>query len=423
MSSTNRKFIFLAAITGNILEYYDFTVYSVFAVAIGEIFFSAASPTIQTLASLGVFAVGFLTRPIGGVLFGYIGDHYGRRVSLITSVLGMTITTFAIGMIPGHSAIGIMAPILLIILRLIQGLCISGEGAGAAIFLLEHYGNLRPGLVTGIVQASNIIGTFIASLVGIAINRYFAHIEEAWRFAFILGGMLGIAGFYLRLKAQETPIFKILAKQKKVLRAPFIEVLKKSWRYMLITIIVAGVASSIVYLIKAYVTVLYISIMKLDEQLALSYLAYSTTILMFFMPIAGFASDLIGRLKILQIAALIQMIVIIPILYLMCSENSIYQIIGLTLIGIIAGLMSGGAYIFVIGLFDPQERFTGVAVSYNIGVALFGGTAPMIATMLVNYTNLMISPGYYIIFLCAIFLLITKLMQQSIDLRFKNEKL
>ena len=140
--------------------------------ALGKVFFPSSSATVQMLSSLAVFAVGFLTRPIGGIVFGYIGDIYGRRVSLIISMLGMTVTTFAMGMIPGYDTIGIMAPILLVCMRLIQGLCISGEGAGAAIFVLEHYGNLRPGLVAGIVNGSNIAGTLIASFVGIFIDAY-----------------------------------------------------------------------------------------------------------------------------------------------------------------------------------------------------------------------------------------------------------
>ena len=139
MSAKQRRFVFLSAISGNIMEYYDFTVYSVFAVALGKVFFPSSSATVEMIYSLGVFAVGFLTRPIGGIVFGYIGDRYGRRVSLIMSMLGMTITTFAMGMIPGYDTIGIMAPVLLVCLRLIQGLCISGEGAGAAIFGFSAY--------------------------------------------------------------------------------------------------------------------------------------------------------------------------------------------------------------------------------------------------------------------------------------------
>ena len=418
MSATQRRFVFLSAISGNIMEYYDFTVYSVFAVALGKVFFPSSNETVQMLASLGVFAVGFLTRPIGGIVFGYIGDRYGRRVSLISSMLGMTVTTFAMGMIPGYETIGIMAPILLVCMRLIQGLCISGEGAGAAIFVLEHYGNLRPGFVAGIVNGSNIAGTLIASFVGIFIDAYFAHIIEAWRFAFILGGIIGIVGFYLRLKTEETPIFKMLAKKKGVLKAPFFDVVKRSWHYMLLTAVVAGVAGSIVYIVKTYVPVFYTGIMHFDTQKSLLYLSYTSFMMMIFMPITGWISDYIGRKKTMQIAAIFEIIFIIPVMHLMGSESVFYQILALSLLGILGGLASGAAYIFVISLFDPQERFTGVAFSYNLGVALFGGTAPMIATGLVKWTDYIHAPAYYIIFLSVLFVGMTVVMKKAIDQRF-----
>lgn len=418
MSAQQRKIVFMSAISGNIMEYYDFTVYSVFAVTLGKVFFPSSSDTVQMLYSLGVFAVGFLTRPIGGIVFGYIGDRYGRRVSLITSMLGMTTTTFAMGLIPGFDTIGIMAPILLVLMRLIQGLCISGEGAGAAIFVLEHYGNLRPGLVAGIVQGSNIAGTLVASFVGIFIDSYLGFMTEAWRFAFILGGIMGIVGFYLRLKTQETPIFKILSKKKQVLRAPFFDVVKRAWHYMILTAVVAGVAGSIVYLVKTYVPVFYTGIMHLDTKTSLLYLSYTSFVMMIAMPITGWISDYIGRKKTLQIAAIIELIFIIPVMHLMGSESTIYQLIALTCLGILGGLASGGAYIFVISLFDPQERFTGVAFSYNLGVAIFGGTAPMIATALVKLTNDVHAPAYYIIGLALLFLVLAASMKKSIDQRF-----
>ena len=417
MSAQQRRFVFLSAISGNIMEYYDFTVYSVFALALGKVFFPSSSATVQMIYSLGVFAVGFLTRPIGGIVFGYIGDRYGRRVSLITSMLGMTTTTFAMGMIPGFDTIGIMAPVLLVFMRLIQGLCISGEGAGAAIFVLEHYGNLRPGFVAGIVNGSNIAGTLIASFVGIFIDAYLGFMVEAWRFAFILGGVMGIGGFYLRLKTEETPIFKILSKKKGILKAPFFDVVKKSWHYMLLTAVVAGVAGSIVYIVKTYVPVFYTGIMHFDNKTSLLYLSYTSMMMMIFMPITGWVSDYIGRKKTMQIAAILEIIFIIPVMHLMGSESMFYQMLALTLLGMLGGLASGAAYIFVISFFDPQERFTGVAFSYNLGVALFGGTAPMIATGLVKLTGYNHAPAYYIIFLSAVFVIMTMVMKKAIAAR------
>ncbi|MGV2432167.1 MAG UNVERIFIED_CONTAM: MFS transporter [Rickettsiaceae bacterium] len=420
MSAKNRRSVFLSAISGNILEYYDFTVYSVFSVILGKTFFPEASEFIQILSSLAVFAVGFVTRPIGGVVFGYIGDRYGRKVSLICSISGMTVTTFGIGFLPGHDAIGALAPVLLVIFRLIQGLCISGEGAGAAIFVLEHFGKLRPGLITGIVNASNITGTLLASFVGILIGKYFGDAGDSWRYAFMLGGVMGLFGAYLRMQTSETPIFLILAKKKKLHRAPFLQVVKNSWHFMILTAFVGGVASSVVYIIKTYVNVFYSNIMHYDNSSSLLYLSYASIVLMLCMPIAGALSDYIGRAKTLKIAAIMQVIFTSPVMYFMASENTCNQIIGLTLLGILGGMMAGGAYIFVISLFKPEERFSGVSFSYNLGVALFGGTAPMISRWLVEVTGIIFAPAFYIMLVSIAFLISIYILRRHVSIKIRQ---
>jgi MHS family proline/betaine transporter-like MFS transporter len=410
----NKKYVFASAISGNILEYYDFTVYSVFASSLGDVFFPTESRLVQVIYSLAVFAVGFLTRPIGGIVFGYIGDHYGRRRSLIISMLGMTLTTFSIGLIPGYDSIGIAAPIILIILRLTQGLCISGEGAGAAIFILEHFKTLRSGLISGIVQASNIAGTLLASLIGLVVHRYLYDIAESWRLAFVLGGFMGIIGFYFRLRVHETPIFTLLHKQKMLLKAPFIDLLCYKWRNVLITIVLGGLASSIVYIIKAFIPVLYNNFLGLDKSVSLFYLSYTTMILMLCLPFAGMLSDYFGKRKTLQYATLLQIIMIKPIFMLMVIDNTIYHIIGLTSLGILSAIVSGSAYIFVISLFEPKYRFTGVAFSYNLGIAIFGGTTPIISTIMADIWGVT-APTYYLILLSLAFLTITWIMKSDID--------
>lgn len=415
-----RKQVFFSAILGNVLEYYDFTVYTVFSIVIGKTFFGAESEIVQILSSLAVFAVGFLTRPIGGILFGYIGDRYGRRIALIYSMLGMTIPTFAMGLIPGYNDIGFYAPLLLVIMRLFQGLCISGEGTGAAIFVLEHYGNLRPGLITGIIQGSNIAGTLIASLVGIVIERYFSHVNEAWRAAFILGGIMGVVGFYLRLKVTETPIFQSLVDTHHTLKSPFTHVIKVAWRFMLMTFCVGGMASSVVYLVKTYVNVFFSNVMHFDQTTSLAYLSYASFVLMLTMPFFGFLADTFGRMKVIVTGAISLQFLAIPIMILMSYNFFWCHILSLTLLSIMAASVSGVAYIFVISLFTPEERFTGVAFSYNLGTAVFGGTSAIISRWLVEQTGLFYAPAFYImgtsmLFLCVLYCmrkLITKQVKQ-----------
>ena len=410
-----RRSIFLSAISGNILEYYDFTVYAVFSLSIGRAFFPADSQIVQTLSSLSVFAVGFLMRPIGGIIFGYIADKYGRRVSLITSMVGMTTTTFIIGFIPNYSEIGYSAPVILVMMRLIQGLCISGEGAGAAIFILEHYQNLRPGFTAGIVNASNIAGTLLASIVGIVLELLFPGMDFAWRFAFILGGIMGIAGFYFRLRVSETPIFEMLAEKKRTLKMPFAHVVRSSWPAMLITCCLGGSASSLVYIIKTYINIFYCETMGFDKTSALIYLSYSSIVMMLTMPLSGYISDHIGRFKMIVISSIAVVIISIPAFMLLACGEMWKQIIALTTIAMLGGFIAGTAYIFVISLFSPEERFTGVAFSYNLGVALFGGTSAVISMWLVKVTDLYYAPAFYIMFTSLGFLMVIYFMRNTIN--------
>ncbi|MDX1924441.1 MAG: MFS transporter [Rickettsiaceae bacterium] len=410
-----KKFVFFSAITGNILEYYDFTVYLVFYSIIGKNFFPETSEFAQTLQSLAVFAIGFITRPIGGILFGYIGDRYGRRMSLIFSVLGMTIPTFAMGLIPTYSEIGYCAPLLLIIFRLLQGLCISGEGTGAAIFVLEHQNNLRPGFVTGLVHGSNIAGTIIASFIGILINQLFPGVKYAWRFAFILGGFMGLLGFYLRLRVSETPIFENLHEKKRTLKAPFIHVIKNSWRSMFLTFCVAGFTSSIFYMVKSYVNVFYRDIMHYDTTISLCYSTYASFVLMIGIPIAGMIVDKIGKVVVMKFAVISVIFFATPVLIGMSSDIFALRLFSLTSLSMMAAAMSGSAYIFVISLFKPEDRFSGVAFSYNLGIAVFGGTSPIISTWLVVATDLYYAASFYIMATAIMFLLVMTLMKKQVD--------
>jgi MFS transporter, MHS family, proline/betaine transporter len=408
-----KKSIFFSAITGNILEYYDFTVYTVFASVIASAFFPAASKSAQILMSLAVFAVGFLTRPIGGILFGYIGDRYGRRVSLICSMLGMTIPTFSIGLIPTYNEIGMYAPVMLIVFRLVQGLCISGEGTGAAIFVLEHQNNMTPGFTAGLVQGSNIVGTILASSIGIFINKYFNHVEYAWRFAFLLGGFLGLVGFNMRLRVSETPIFEKIAESKKVHKIPFLYVIKNSWRAMFLTFCMAGVASSIVHMVKSYIIIFYEQFMHLERSVALSYSTYAYVILMISMPISGYLSDRFGKQNVVKYSLYAIFLLAAPTIYSMSLPETYQHILALTALAGLAGSISGVAYIFVITLFSPEERFSGVAFSYNLGIAVFGGTSALFSSLLVQYTGLFYSPAFYIMTTSGIFIFITKIMSKD----------
>lgn len=414
MPKTSSKFIFFASIIGNILEYYDFTIYAVFATDMGRIFFPKYSEFAQILCSLGVFASGFFTRPIGGILFGYLGDRYGRRMALIISMLGITIPTCIIGLLPSYQVIGIAAPLLLIAMRLLQGLCISGEGTGAAIFILEHDRRLKPGLTTSVVNASNIAGTLLATLVGIFVAKYCKDIDMAWRLAFLVGAaLMGMVGFYLRLRLSETPVFKILALQKKTLKAPFVQVFRTAKQAMFLTLCVGALASTPIYFVKAYVIVYYRDMLHVDDALASTYMLYTNFIVMVTMPFVGMLADSIGPLKTIVLTTTMLLLFILPTLCIMTSPMLVHPIIALTLLGMLAGAAAGPAYLFVISLFRPEQRFSGVAFSYNAGIALFGSTTPIVSR-LVAQTGTLYAPAFYIMTIAIFSLLVIGMMRKKI---------
>lgn len=410
----NKKFTFFAAVFGNILEYYDFTVYSVFVITIGKVFFPPASQVTQVLYTLAVFAVGFVTRPLGSVFFGYIGDNFGRKKALILSMTGMATSTFIVGILPGYHSIGYMSTIILVIARLLQGLCISGEGAGTAIFILEHYHKKSPGFVTSLTHSTNILGTLIAILLGVYIKESYPGVNDVWRYAFILGGILGIIGILFRIKLSETPIF-IDLQNKRRKKQLLINVIRTSKKYMIITFFTGAVTSSIVYLVKTYVNVFFCNVLGCAESLSLRFLLYSNIILMLFMPLFGWLSDIYGKKRTIILSNVFIILLILPVMYLMGMEGLFLRIAALTILGILAASISGVSYIFIISLFSPEQRFSGVAFSFNTGIAIFGGTSPFISRLIVDITGWHYSPGIYIIFVAMIFLLVMYLNRNSID--------
>ncbi len=402
--NSSKGSVFWAAIIGNILEYYDFTVCIVFSVEIGKTFFPADSGISQILGALLAFAFGFISRPVGAVVLGYVGDRYGRRSALLCSALGMTFSTFGIGFLPGYGTIGVFAIPLLFVFRMIQGFCISGEGTGAAIFILEHCKVKRLSLMAGVVNSTNIGGTVLATLVSLGLRHFFPDKDFVWRFAFISGGLFGLLALFLRWKVSETPIFAIMQKQKGGVRDGIRKVVKDSWRQMVLTFIIGSFAGSIVQLIKGYVNVYYQDIMGLPAQISLIYLMYTSIVLMISMIVFGALGDMVGKSRVLIGSGIAAIVFSIPALLFMSGPSLSHHIIALTLLALIAGAASASAYAFVILIFEPSQRFFGVSVSYNLGIALFGGTSPLIARGLVEMFGNSYSPAYYIILLAALFL-------------------
>ena len=407
MKKVKKRKIVGPAIVGNIVEYYDFGLYAVYAATIGHLFFPSGDPVIETLYAFTLFAVGFLMRPLGGIFFGYIGDKLGRKTSLTISILGMAACTFIIGILPGYETIGIIAPIILVLVRLFQGLCVGGEGAGVAIFVLEHLEGYRPGLIGSIVMASNMVGTLLAFLVGIMIN-HFCGDGSCWRYAFVIGGLMGLVGLYMRHQLDETPHFIEKQKGQKIVKHPIVEAFKTHWPRMLVVLLVGGSTSAVAYTIRGYLNVFLNKVMGYEAEEAMYFTFLALLVMVILLPLFGTLADKIGYRKFLYYVCYAIIITIIPTYGLIANteHNVISVIVGLIILGTLAAAICAPAYPYSIKAFEVELRFSGVAFSWNLGVAILGGTTPAISTYLSSHYSYT-APAYYLVGVAALFILVS----------------
>lgn len=395
------------AIVGNIVEYYDYGLFAVYTHTLGALFFPSADPFLQTLLAFATFAIGFFMRPLGGIAFGYIGDKLGRKTSLTVSILGMAACTFSIGILPTYADIGVMAPVLLLIIRLCQGLCVGGEGAGVAIFILEHTEGYRPGFMGSIVMASNMVGTLLAVFVGIILN-HFCPLGNCWRYAFILGGFTGLIGLYLRYQLTETPEFIKRKKNKTILKHPIVRAITRQWRSMLMVMLLGGITSAVAYTIRGYLNIFFYEVMHYTSNEALYFTSFALFIMIVLLPLFGLLSDKIGNRRSLTIMCYLTILTVIPLYEMLADADKNIALVftGLAGFGALAAGICAPAYSYAIKAFEVELRFTGVAFSWNVGLALLGGTTPMISRYLSERYSIT-APAYYIVLVAILFLLMS----------------
>ncbi len=398
--------VIISAITGNIVEYYDFGIYAVFAGIIGSLFFPSVDVTMELILAFSVFSVGFMMRPLGGIVFGYIGDKFGRKKALIISMLGMSISTLCIGLLPTYDSIGIFAPIILVLIRMLQGLCIGGEGTGSAIFIIEHIGGSRIGLMGSLIMTSNIVGTLLANVVAMILNLTIGINDHTWRYCFIFGAVMGVFGLYFRIQNKETPVFeKLKAENYQHKKTPVINLIQNK-KYAIISILaIAASATSITYLVRGYLNVFLTDCMGYNTQDALQLTIFTLTCLTLLLPVCGILTDRFGTNAILNFGAFCTFFGILPAWSLVVNTSGFTQLLGLFCISVMGAAMGAPAYPYAINSFPPAIRYSGIALGWNLGNALFGGTTPVICTLLFEYFG-KLGAALYLIFTASIFIIL-----------------
>ncbi|MDO4784169.1 MAG: MFS transporter [Propionibacteriaceae bacterium] len=411
-----------ASFIGNFIEWFDYASYGYLAAVIATVFFPAEDESVGLMAAFTVFALSFLLRPIGAVFWGNWGDKYGRRWALSWSIIIMSAATFLIGILPGYAAIGIAAPTLLLILRMVQGFSASGEYAGAAAFLAEYAPEGKRGLYTSLVPASTAAGLLVGSLFVTVLHTTLNPESLAswgWRIPFLLAGPLGLIGRYIRVHLEDSPVYQHLVEgaARNVAKAPVREVLSKHSKSVLIAFGVTCLNAAGFYLVLSYMPTYLAEELKLDHTSAFlaSTIALSVYIgSIFFM---GHISDVVGRKRMLIIACVLFIVLTVPLFALLNTSSFLVIVLVEIAFVILLSTNDGTLATFLAETFPTRVRYTGFALSFNTANALLGGTAPVVATWLISETGSTMAPAFY---LAAVALAALGAMLVSKETAFKS---
>jgi MHS family proline/betaine transporter-like MFS transporter len=407
LRKTRRKAITAGGI-GNFVEWFDFALYAQFATIIGFHFFPSDDPTASLLATFAVFGVGFLARPLGGLLFGQLGDRRGRKIALSLAVILMSGATLAIGLTPSFATIGVAAPVLLVVWRLLQGLSAGGEYAGSSSFVIEHAPAGKRALFASINPVATAVGTIGGALTGLIVTMSVSPeqlSDWAWRIPFIIAGPLGIVGLYLRSKVEETPEFKAMEAEQEAnppQHAPVVEAFRANKKRMLILFGWSALNAVAFYLLTSYMVAYMTQRVGFTQADAL--LIYIIGLIAFSIssPLAGLLADRFGPPKVALASAILLAVVVLPAFVLMEVQAMWSAAIGLSLYAVVVGAIATLTPLFMVDLFPVRIRYTASAVSYNLAYAVFGGTAPYLAVWMVATSDNGKMPGYYVMVLCVL---------------------
>jgi MFS family permease len=400
------KTLSLAAL-GGALEFYDFIIFVFFAAVIGDLFFPADIPDwLRQVQTFAIFAAGYLARPLGGLIMAHFGDSQGRKKMFSLSILLMALPTLAMGLLPTYATLGIAAPILLLLLRVLQGAAIGGEVPGAWVFVAEHVPEKRIGFACGTLTAGLTAGILLGSVVATLVNSAFGPqgiLSGAWRIPFLLGGVFGFIALYLRRWLQETPIF-VEMKARKALAAelPLKAVVVKHKREIAISMLLTWLLSAGIVVVILMTPTLLQKQYGIPTAQALQANSLATVMLLVGCICAGFAADRFGASKTFIVGSLL-LAVCSWIFYRTVGAHPELLFPCYALVGLSVGVV-GAVPNVMVRAFPAEVRFTGIAFSYNVAYAIFGGLTPIFVTLIMAVTPL--APAYYVLALSAIGLLV-----------------
>lgn len=405
-----------ASSLGNLLEWLDFGLFVYLAALIGEQFFPTANSQTAAIAAFGVFAAGSICRPLGGIVFGHLGDRLGRVVALRWSIFLITLTTLLIGLLPTYSHVGIMATILFTFLRLLQGLSVGGEYTGAAVYIAELAPPKYRGFFAAFAASSANIGFLLATLMALILKLAVPlPVVSAWgwRIPFIVSGLLGLGILYYRLQLIETPAYLQLQANQALHRRPLLSAFRMAPRQLLKIFALTAMGSSCYFIFFGYMPTYLAEYTGYSLPATLSFQACLLVAMIFLIPLAGALGDRFGRKKMLLIAALGILILVLPCFYLLQSTTALPILAALAIVMILSSLEQGNTLVTAIENCPVEVRYSGVSFAYSLGNAVWGGTSPLIASVLAQSVS-HFAPAYYLMAMTVISLIaISRFAQTS----------
>ncbi|MEU6313425.1 MFS transporter [Streptomyces sp. NPDC047014] len=377
-----------AALAGTAIEFYDFFVYgTAAALVLGPLFFPSFSPLAGTLAAFGTFGVGFLARPLGSAVFGHIGDRYGRRPVLLASLLLTGLATVAVGCVPTYGTIGTAAPVLLLVLRFLQGLGLGGEWGGAVLLTAEHAPEGRRGLWASFPQIGPAVGFLLANGMMLALSASLTDAQFTswgWRVPFWAAGLLALAGLWLRRSVEETPQFRELAESGRRADAPLAEVFRGHWRLLLLTGGALAVGYAVFYAVTTWSLAYATERLSVGRTAILACIMAAVAFKGLMTPLVALLGDRYGRRPLCLAGCALCVVWMFPLVALLRTADPLLMTLGfaVALLGMVTMFSVVGAYLPE--LYAPRIRCTGAAVGYNLGGVLGGALTPVVATALAD---------------------------------------
>jgi len=389
--------VILASSAGTVIEWYDFYIFGSLAAVISGVFYPETNQTISLLKWLATFAVGFAVRPFGALVFGRIGDLVGRKYAFMVTLLIMGGSTAAIGILPGYATLGILAPILLVTLRLLQGLALGGEYGGAAVYVAEHSPDNKRGYYTSFIQTTATLGLFL-SLIVILVTKHAMSDADfkawGWRIPFLLSSILVIVSYYIRARMSESPLFARLKAEGKTSTAP----LKDSygtaerWKIFFVVLLGATAGQAVVWYTGQFYALLFLqTVLKVPVDTAYKIVAISLVLATPFFVVFGSLSDKIGRKGIIMAGCLLAALTYLPIYHAMAAAAdplNFWALVGLMFVQVLyVTMVYGPIAAFLVESFPARIRYTSLSLPYHFGNGWFGGFTPVIATSIVASTG------------------------------------